>query len=148
MGYDLTQTLFVGEHCLLVEGSSDLLYIQWACDQLRQQGRAALDSRWTVTPCGGITKVPSFMALFGGSNLHVAVLTDHGAGDKRKVRDLRESDLLRDGHVFTADMFAEGSRGEADVEDIIGRDGYWNLSRAPTASPPADGDEEDPTRRD
>ncbi len=130
LGYDLTQTLFVGEHCLLVEGPSDLLYIQWACDQLRQQGRAPLESRWTVTPCGGITKVPSFMALFGGSRLHVAVLTDHGAGDKKKVRDLRESDLLRDGHVFSADMFAEGSPGEADVEDIIGRDGYLQLVEA------------------
>lgn len=29
LGYDITQSLFVGEHTLLVEGPSDLLYIQW-----------------------------------------------------------------------------------------------------------------------
>ena len=127
LGYDLTQTLFVGKHCLLVEGPSDLLYLQWASDQLRQEKRTALDPRWTITPCGGITKVPSFMALFGGSKLHVAVLTDHGTGDKKKVREIRESDLLRDGHVFTADTFAEGTPSEADVEDILGRDAYLEL---------------------
>ncbi len=127
LGYDLTQTLFVGEHCLLVEGPSDLLYLQWATSELTKRGRVGLDPRWTVTPCGGITKVPSFMSLFGGSNLHVAVLTDFGEGDKRKVREIRESDLLKDGHVFSAEMFAPGNPPEADVEDIIGRPLYTRL---------------------
>lgn len=129
LGYELTQTLFVGKDCLLVEGPSDLLYLQWASEQLRTQGRTSLDKRWTVTPCGGITKVPSFMALFGGSRLHVAVLTDYGQGDKRKVREIRECKLLQDGHVFTADMFCEGA-AEADVEDILGRGFYAELVKA------------------
>lgn len=126
LGYDLTQTLFVGEHCLLVEGPSDLLYLQWISSQLSSRGRIGLDKRWNITPCGGITKVPSFMALFGGSRLHVAILTDLGHGDKRKVRELRESDLLRNGHVFSADMFVSGA-AEADVEDMLGRPFYVNL---------------------
>ncbi|ANZ36959.1 hypothetical protein BBK82_13635 [Lentzea guizhouensis] len=129
LGYELTQTLFIGKDCLLVEGPSDLLYLQWASEQLRAQGRTALDKRWTVTPCGGITKVPSFMALFGGNRLHVAVLTDHGQGDKRKVRELRESELLQDGHVFTADMYCDGA-AEADVEDMLGRGFYTELVKA------------------
>lgn len=129
LGYDLTQTLFIGKDCLLVEGPSDLIYLQWASDQLRSQGRTALDKRWTVTPCGGITKVSSFMALFGGSRIHVAVLTDFGHGDKKKVRDLRESNLLQDGHVFSADMYCDGS-SEADVEDILGRAFYIELLKS------------------
>jgi hypothetical protein len=128
LGYDLTQTLFIGKNSLLVEGPSDLLYLQWASDLLRSQKRHALDQRWTVTPAGGITKIPSFMALFGGSDLHVAVLTDYGQGDKRKVRELRESDLLRAGHVFSAEMFvAKADATEADVEDILGRDLYLRI---------------------
>ncbi len=74
LGYDLTQTLFVGEHCLLVEGPSDLLYLQWFSSELARRRRVSLDPRWTITPCGGIAKVSSFMSLFGGSRLHVAVL--------------------------------------------------------------------------
>lgn len=129
LGYDITQTLFIGKDCLLVEGPSDLLYLQWASEQLRLQGRKSLDTRWTVTPCGGITKVPSFMALFGGSNLHVAVFTDYGHGDKKKVRELRESELLQNGHVFTADMYCDAYT-EADVEDILGREFYCELIKA------------------
>ena len=66
----------------------------------------------------------------GGSNLHVAVLTDFGAGDKKKVRELRESNLLRAGHVFSAEMFAAGTPAEADVEDILGRMFYTSLVAA------------------
>lgn len=126
LGYDITQTLFVGKNTLLVEGPSDLLYLKWASDKLLDLKRKGLDKRWTVTPCGGITKVSSFMSLFGGSGLHVAVLTDYGRGDKTKVRELRESNLLRDGHVFTADMYLDGAT-EADVEDVLGRDLYIHL---------------------
>jgi predicted ATPase len=127
LGYDITQTLFVGEHCLLVEGPSDLLYIQWASDALRQLGRTHLDPRWTVTPCGGITKIPSFMSLFGGSRLHVAVLTDFADGEKQKVRNIRDSGLLKDGHVLTAEAYAGSGASEADTEDIVGRPLYIKL---------------------
>lgn len=131
LGYDLTQTLFIGKHVLLVEGPSDLLYLQWASSELHSRRQGGLDRRWTITPAGGITKIESFMALFGGSDLHVAVLTDYGRGDKRKVQQLRESELLQRGHVFTADDFAAGEGvGEADVEDILGRDLYRRILAA------------------
>lgn len=131
LGYDISQTLFVGEHTLLVEGPSDLLYLQWASEQLRRAQRTFLDPRWTVTPAGGISKIQSFLALFGGNKLHVAVLTDFGTGDKAKVRDLRASDLLRSGHVFTANDFAgPENTDEGDVEDILGRGFYVALVNA------------------
>jgi predicted ATP-dependent endonuclease of OLD family len=129
LGYDITQTLFVGKHTLLVEGPSDLLYLKWASDSLIKQKRKGLDRRWTVTPCGGITKVSSFMSLFGGSGLNVAVLTDYGRGDKAKVKELRESKLLKSGHVFTAEMYLDNAT-EADVEDILGRELYVHLVNA------------------
>lgn len=125
LGYDLTQSLFVGEHSLLVEGPSDLLYLRWATRQLMAIGRRGLDPRWTVTPVGGIDKVGSFNALFSANALHVAVLTDFHRGDKRKVAELRNSGLLEAGHVFSADEFTE--QEEADIEDMLGRSLYTDL---------------------
>lgn len=119
LGYDVTQTMFIGDHSLLVEGPSDLLYLKWASAELAERGRTALDRRWTVTPCGGIRKVGSFLSLFGAHQLHVAVLTDFAEGDKGEVRALRARGLLRDGHVLTAEMFA--GQEEADIEDLLGR---------------------------
>jgi len=125
LGYEITQTLFVGKHNLLVEGPSDILYLKWFSRKLASLNRHSLDRRWTVVPCGGIDKVAAFMSLFRGNELHVAVLTDFKHGDKAKVERLRQSRLLRDGHVLSADSFA--NKAEADVEDIVGEDTYIDL---------------------
>ena len=125
LGYDLTQSLFIGDHSLLVEGSSDLLILEWASRQLEKRGGTGLDRRWTITPVGGITKLGSFAALFGANMLQVAVLADFHSGDKRKIRDLRESGLLQDSHIFLATEYTD--RGEADVEDMIGIELYSEL---------------------
>lgn len=115
----MTQTLFVGKHNLVVEGPADILYLTWFSGELRSRGRTGLDRRWRIAPTGGIDKIASFVALFGANKLHIAVLSDYHAGDKKKVHDLRTSKLLRDGHVFTADTYV--GQAEADVEDLVGR---------------------------
>jgi energy-coupling factor transporter ATP-binding protein EcfA2 len=125
LGYEITQTMFVGEHTLLAEGPSDLLYLQWFKRALRSLGRVTLDDRWVIAPCGGVDKVPSFLALFAGNRLHIAVLADFASGRKRRVRDLRETKLLQEGHVLTMDTYAK--QEEADMEDVIGREVYVEL---------------------
>ncbi len=128
LGYEITQTLFVGEHTLLVEGPGDLLYLTALSAELRDRKRTALDQRWTICPCGGIDKVSAFMSLFGGNRLHVAVLTDFASGQKKKVEDLRRSKILRDGHVLTMDAYA--GQPEADIEDVLGATFYVDLVNA------------------
>lgn len=126
LGYELTQSLFVGEHTILVEGPAEMLYFDWFKRRLAAEGRITLDKRWTVCPCGGIDKIPAFLSLFAGNRLHIAVLTDFAEGQKRRIRDLRASKLLKDGHVLTAEMYA-GGQAEADIEDLLGREFYIGL---------------------
>lgn len=127
LGYDITQRMLVDEHCLLVEGTSELVFLQWFSKELRSRRRTGLDPRWTITPCGGITKVASFVALFGGRPLlHVGVLTDYGPGDKANVKRLRDAQLLQESNILTAAMFVQDS-DEADIEDMVGRDLYVAL---------------------
>jgi hypothetical protein len=125
LGYEITQTLFVGPHSLLVEGPSEILYITWFSRRLKALGRVGLDPRWTMSPCGGIDKIPAFMSLFGGNKLDIAVLTDYASGQKKKVKELRESKLLKAGRVLTMDTYA--GQDEADIEDLVGRPGYREL---------------------
>ena len=42
LGYEISQSLFVGKNTLLVEGPSDILYIQALSDALRRRNRPAL----------------------------------------------------------------------------------------------------------
>src|SRR4029077_3372121 len=57
LGYEITQTLFVGKHTLLVEGPSDLLYLTAFSQALKKDGRTSLDPRWTISTVGGADKV-------------------------------------------------------------------------------------------
>ena len=122
LGYEITQTLFVGKNTLLVEGPSDLLYLSWFSHKLISAGRVGLDRRWTEMPSGGLDKISSFITLFRGNKLNVAVFTDFHAGEKKKVKSLKESEILKSGQVFSAELYA--GQDEGDIEDIIGRKVY------------------------
>ncbi len=125
LGIDITQTLFVGKHTVLVEGPSDLLYLKWFSHAFRASGRTGLDPRWTIFPVGGIRKIASYATLFSTQPLHIAVFTDFAIGEKSEVERLRKGDLLKKGQVLSADTYAE--KPEADVEDLIGRPMYAAL---------------------
>lgn len=125
LGYEITQTLFVGKHSLLVEGPSDVVYLQVMSQALQQRGRTQLDSRWTLCPTGGLDKVRSFASLFGGNHLNIAVFSDYGSGDKSKVEKLRQSQILQSERVLTAADFT--GKQESDVEDLFHPEVYRQI---------------------
>lgn len=118
LGYEITQSLFIGEHTLVVEGPSDILYLQTASAELKRRKRTGLDQRWILCPAGGVDKVSAFVSLFSGNRIHVAVLLDFAKGQKTKLEALRKSDLLQSGHIFVTIDFC--AQDEADVEDFFG----------------------------
>jgi len=124
LGYDITQTLFVGKNSLLVEGPSDLLYLKWFSERLRENGRTGLDPTWTIVPVGGIGKILPFVSLFDANLLNVAVFVDFAHGQKGKVREIEKA-LFQDGHTFIAPDYVDGD--EADTEDLLGRSLYFEL---------------------
>lgn len=125
LGYEITQSLFVGQHCLLVEGPSDIVYLQVVSRALEARGRTGLDNRWTICPTGGLDKVMSFASLFSGNNLNIAVFCDYGSGDKAKVERLRQSQILKTEQVLTAADFT--GKTESDVEDLFDATFYYAL---------------------
>jgi predicted ATP-dependent endonuclease of OLD family len=136
LGYEITQSLFIGENTLLVEGPGDILFLQAASHALRKRGRKGLDERWTVCPSGGIDKIQSFASLFSGNRLNIAVLTDYGDGDKKKVERLRQSQILKSSQMFTTTEFTE--LDESDVEDFFAPSVYANLLNLTFDVQPAD----------
>lgn len=115
LGYEVTQSLFVGKNTLLVEGPSDILYLQAASDALKQRKKAGLDHRWTLSPSGGVDKIWPFVSLFLGQKLNIAVLTDFSVNIKRNLEKLKNAKLLADDRIMTAVDFV--GKPEADIED-------------------------------
>ena len=126
LGYEIYQTLFIGPNNLVVEGASDLLYIQTISAILQENGKEGLSSAWTITPVGGSDKVPTFVALIGAqTNLHLAVLIDYQKKDQQKIEDLYKRKLLNKKNVRTYADYVQGT--EADIEDMFEPEFYLKL---------------------
>ena len=117
MGFEATQTLVIGPNTLLVEGPSDILYLQAASAVLKAAGRPHLAPQWAICPSGGIDKVLPFVRLFYGNKLNVVVLTDFERGQKRKLDDLHKSALLEHERIILATEIC--GKEEADIEDFF-----------------------------
>lgn len=115
LGLEITQSLFVGPNNLLVEGKSEVLYLPIMGARLATAKRTNLNPRWTVVPIGGIDKAPSFVSLFGGQKLHLALLMDYANHQRKLVDELRKK--LGSSNVLSLNMFRDGK--ESDIEDMF-----------------------------
>ena len=125
LGVEMSQTLIIGAHQLLVEGPADVTYLSIVGQVLQQSGGRALDARWTVTPVGGIDKLPTFVALLGSSDLKLAVLMDGAAGGNQRLTQLVNRGMLDAKRLIPITDITQTA--EADLEDLFDVDWYLNL---------------------
>lgn len=128
LGVDMTQTLVIGADQLVVEGPADVVYLTVMSDVVRRAGGIALDPRWTLTPVGGLDKIPTFVSLLGATNLNVTVLMDVAAGGNQKISSLVSRGLLNANRLVPLTEFT--GTAEADIEDLFDPDWYVNLLNA------------------
>ena len=133
LGYDIAQTLFVGPNSLIVEGVSDLLYLQVMTGVLQAAGREGLCAGWTITPVGGSDKVPIFVALLGSqTRMNIATLIDFQEKDRQAIDNMWRRKLVQKKQVLTYADFVDAR--EADVEDVVGTVFYLELVNAEYAA--------------
>jgi len=132
MGIEMTQTLFIGEHTLLLEGPSDLIYLDILGDLAETRQLTGLDPQWVKTPIGGSGKLSTFVTLLGANKLNVAVLIDSSTKDAGAVRRLRDNGQLARNGLVEISEFTGG--GDADMEDLFERDFYLKLVNRAYAS--------------
>ena len=128
LGYDIAQNLFISKNNLLVEGASDLLYLQVMSSILQQGGRVGLDSKITIVPTGGLDKVSTFISLLRGSSLNIVCLLDtfKDVKGKAKLDDLIEHKLITDKKVkFFSDFLPDYTT--ADIEDLFDKNDYLKI---------------------
>jgi len=117
LGYEITQTLFVGKHTLLIEGPGDILYLESWSSALGRRKRTVLNRRWTLCPAGGIDKIQPFVALFSGQKLNIATLSDYAKTDKKKFESLRQNKVLEGERLLNFATIL--GLQEADIEDVF-----------------------------
>jgi energy-coupling factor transporter ATP-binding protein EcfA2 len=122
LGYEVSQTLFIGPGNLVVEGVSDFWYLSSVSEYIAERGGKALPPRLVTTPAGGAQKVSYMVSLLTANKLNVLVLLDSENQARRTAReDLIKSKLIREESViFVTDALGTGATTtEADIEDLL-----------------------------
>lgn len=131
LGYTIAQNLFISKQNLLVEGPSDLVYLQFFSSILEQKGRVSLRDGVTIVPVGGLDKLATFIALLGGNQLEIAVLHDYQSRPDARLQTLVHQKLIRDRQILHYGMFrktgSSSSYPGADVEDLMSESFYLPL---------------------
>lgn len=123
LGYDIAQNLFVGPHNLVVEGTSDFLFLTILSRMLVGLGRPSLDERWRLLPAGGATNIPTFVALIG-PHLDITVLADSDTRGMQRITNMIAKGLLDAQRLVRPDNVLVEGRGKADIEDLFTEGDY------------------------
>lgn len=131
LGYDIAQNLFISPRNLLVEGVSDLMYLQVMSNFLLSLGREGLKDDITIVPVGGLDKVATFISLLRGQELQIACLLDTftDARGKAKVEDLIVGKIIQKNKIKFFDEFVDDYK-QADIEDVFTKDDYLKIFNA------------------
>ncbi|MGZ5192156.1 MAG: ATP-dependent nuclease, partial [Flavisolibacter sp.] len=124
LGWTIAQNLFISERNLLVEGASDLIYLNSISALLKEQGRTGLREDVTIVPVGGLDNVVTFIALLDANDLKIAVLYDYDGKPKQKLQEIVKEKIISSKAVLNATQFRNlnelGKDGQAsDTEDLF-----------------------------
>ena len=128
LGYDIAQNLFISDNNLLVEGTSDLIFLEAMSGVLQAAGRTGLRDDITIVPVGGLDRVSTFISLLRGSKLNVACLLDSVTNQKQQssLDRLIADKIIRQQKIAFYDRFVAGA-SEGDVEDLFAVEDYLRL---------------------
>lgn len=131
LGYDIAQNLYISKKNLLVEGVSDLIYLEVISSLLDAAGRSSLSDDITVVPVGGMEKIATFVSLLRGSKLSVVCLLDSTVGQsgQAKLDRLIGDKIIKSQRVLHYQDHLKGA-SEADVEDLFDPKDYLKLFNA------------------
>ncbi len=96
LGLSWSQSLFVGQFNLVVEGVDDFWLLTTFSTMFEEAGQPGLDPRLIVTPAGGASKVAYVGTILKGQELHVAVLLDSDTAGKQAFEQLVHQWILQD----------------------------------------------------
>lgn len=127
LGYTIAQNLYVSPQNLLVEGISDLVYLNHFSTILKDMGKQGLSDDVTIVPVGGADKIATFISLMRGNELSTVCLldtfTDQGA--EVRLKRMVEQKIIGDKKILYYHSVIEQTF--ADIEDLFSKEEYLAL---------------------
>lgn len=119
LGYDLAQSLFSQSRNLVLEGLTDLWYIDSVAQLLRDAKIVDLSEKVSLVPASTSGKVVYYATILHSQKLKVAALLDSdAAGDQAAQQDVLVSALGNKGILRTKDFYS-GEVTKPEIEDML-----------------------------
>ncbi len=127
LGYTIAQNLYVSPKNLLVEGISDLVYLNHFSAILKENGREGLADDITIVPVGGADKIATFISLMRGNELSTVCVLDTFTDQKAEahLKRMIEEKIIADKKVIFYHTIL--NQDFADIEDLFSKEEYLRL---------------------
>lgn len=127
LGYTIAQNLYVSPKNLLVEGISDLVYLNHFSTILKDMGKEGLSEDITIVPVGGADKIATFISLMRGNELSTVCLLDTFTDQAAQARLKRmvEQKIIADKKILYYHSIV--GQAYADIEDLFDKEEYLVL---------------------
>lgn len=119
LGYDLAQSMFFHKKNLVLEGLTDMWYLEGLSNLLMSAGKTGINDQIALIPANCASKVVYFATILRAQNLKIAALLDsdaegeHAAKQDTLVNALGTKRILR-----TKDVYS-GQVSNPEIEDIL-----------------------------
>lgn len=127
LGYNIAQNLFISKNNLVVEGVSDMIYLNAISEYLINKKKEGLREDITIVPVGGLDKVTAFISLFRASKLNLVCLLDTFKDQKAKSRlkDLIDNKIIIEKQIKFFNDYTDFDY--SDIEDLFEKEDYVKL---------------------
>jgi energy-coupling factor transporter ATP-binding protein EcfA2 len=143
LGYDLAQSLFAQQRNLVLEGLTDMWYLEAVSEMLRGADLAALNEKIALIPAKSAGKTVYFATILYAHKLKVAALLDSDAAGEQAatqevlVHTLGNKRILRTKDVYSGEVLTP------EIEDLLREslvqvaraDLGWDVSKTASAQP-------------
>jgi predicted ATP-dependent endonuclease of OLD family len=123
LGLSWSQSLFVGQFNLVVEGVTDFWFLTTISTMLQDEGQDGIDEQLVITPAGGASKVAYIGTILHGQKLKVMVLLDSDLDGKSAYEQLVHQWILAEKHVLMLGQVL-GISHSCTIEDMFSEDYY------------------------
>ena len=130
LGLSWSQSLFVGQYNLVVEGVTDFWALSSMSEMLKAGGMAGLDDDLVITPAGGASKVAYVGTILSGQELNVCVLLDADPEGQAAYDQLVKQWILDAKLVLMLDKVVSIMPKRGTLEDLFDRAYYLSQVHA------------------
>lgn len=123
LGYQLSQTMFIGRKNLIVEGMTDYWILNSASALLESGGKTSLKDDFAFSPAGGGTKSVLLSTMYSSQDLQVGVLLDADSEGKNAYEQIVKNKILKSDKVLLLNEIL-GKTNSMSLEDLFPEEYY------------------------